>query len=149
MRWFVGIAILAPLLVGGNPRQTGPNNLGSRDCLFAADPNLVVGRLLVCLRVEVGRSLIHTRTWHDPDGDPAQVRILKGPPGAQIINRPKTHSYTILWTPRQVQTCAIVVQATDQPAHGQPLSDTGTILVHVVPLEHRLVPHGCGGPPQS
>lgn len=149
MRWLVSMAILAPLLVGGNPRQAEPNGLRLEDCPFAVDPNLVVGRLLACLRVEVGQSLMHTRTWYDPDDDPAQVRILQGPAGARIVNRPKTTSYTILWTPRQIQTAAIVVQVTDRPAHGKPLSDTGTILVQVVPPEHRLAPQACGGSPQS
>lgn len=149
MRWCVSIAILAPLLVGGTARQTEPDYHYPKlaDCPFAVDPNLVVGKLLACLQVEVGHQLIHTRPWHDPDGDPAQVRILKGPPGVQIVNRPYTHSYTILWTPRQIQTCALVVQITDQPAHGKPLSDTGTILVQVVPRGHRLAAHGCGGLP--
>jgi hypothetical protein len=149
MRGLVSMAVLAPLLVGGSPRQTGPNALRVKDCPFAVDPNLVVGRLLACVQVELGQPLMHTRTWSDPDGDPALVRILKGPQGVQIVNRPKIHAYTILWTPRQVQTRAIVVQVTDQPAHGQPFSDTGTILVQVVPREHGLVPHGCGGTPPS
>jgi hypothetical protein len=142
------MAILVPLLVGGTLRQTEPNGPRLVDCPFAVDPNLVVGKLLACVQAELGQPLIHTRTWYDPDGDPAQVRILKGPEGVRIINRPKTHSYTILWTPRQIQTCAIVVQVTDQPANGKPLSDTGTILVQVVPRGQRLAPHGCGGPPQ-
>jgi hypothetical protein len=150
MRWCVSIAILAPLLVGGTVRQPQPNYRYPTlaDCPFAVDPNLVVGKLLACVQVELGQQMIHTRPWYDPDGDPAQVRILKGPEGVRIINRPLAGSYTILWTPRQIQTCAIVVQVTYQPAHGRPLSDTGTILVQVVPREHRLAPHGCGGPPQ-
>ena len=112
------------------------------------DPNLVVGRLLACVRVEVGQPMIHTRTWHDPDGDPATVTVLHGPAGVRIVNRTRTGSYTILWTPKQIQTCAIVVQVTDQPARGKPKSDIGTIMVQVVPRGSRLAPHGCGGPAQ-
>jgi hypothetical protein len=148
MRWLASTVIFLPLLVGGIPRQTEPNDPRLKDCPFAVDPNLVVGKLLACVRAEVGRSLIHTRTWYDPDGDPAQVRILQGPAEAQIVNRSKTGSYTILWTPRQVGITAIVVEVTDQPAHGRPKSDVGTILVQVVPHGMRLAPHGCGGPPQ-
>lgn len=148
MRWFVSMVILLPLLVGGVPQRAEPNYPRLEDCPFPVDPNLVVGKLLACLRVELGQPMIHTRTWYDPDGDPAQVKILKGPEGARIINRPKTGSYTILWTPRQIMTTAIVVQVTDQPAHGRPKSDTGTILIQVVPRGPRLAPRGCGGPPQ-
>jgi hypothetical protein len=140
--------ILLPLLVGGVPQRAEPNYPRLEDCPFPVDPNLVVGKLLACVRVELGQPMIHTRTWYDPDGDPAQVKILKGPEGARIINRPKTGSYTILWTPRQIMTTAIVVQVTDQPSHGRPKSDTGTILIQVVPRGQRLAPRGCGGPPQ-
>ena len=148
MRWFTTVVILLPLLAGAPAPRTEPSPPALEDCPFAVDPNLVVGRLLACVRVELGQPMIHTRTWHDPDGDPAQVKILKGPEGARIVNRPRTGSYTILWTPRQLQTCAIVVQVTDQPARGQPKSDVGTIVVQVVPRGSRLTPHGCGGPPQ-
>jgi hypothetical protein len=153
--------ILLPLLVGGSPQRAQPNDPRLEDCPFPADPNLVVGKLLACVRVELGQPMIHTRTWHDPDGDPAQVKILKAPPGVRIVNRPRTGSYTILWTPTRIQTCAIVVQVTDQPTHGRPKSDTGTILIQVVPrgqhrapqretspLGSRPAPRGCGGPPQ-
>ena len=161
MRWLVSMVILLPLLVGGTPRRTEPNYPRLEDCPFPADPNLVVGKLLACVRVELGQPMIHTRTWHDPDGDPAQVKILNAPPGVRIVNRPRTGSYTILWTPTRLQTCAIVVQVTDQPTHGRPRSDTGTILIQVVPggqhwapkreispLGSRPAPRGCGGPPQ-
>ena len=112
------------------------------------DPNLVVGRLLGWVRIELGKELIHTRTWRDPEGDPAKVGIIRGPDGVRIVNKPKTGSYTIFWTPRQVETTAIVVQVTDEPLRGKPMSDTGTILVQVVPRGQRLAPRGCGGPPR-
>jgi len=161
MRWLTSLMILLPLLVGSSPQGTEPKYPKLEDCPFPADPNLVVGKLLACIRVEIGEQMIHTRTWYDADGDPAQVKILKGPPGVRIVNRSKVGSYTIYWTPQQAMTTAIVVQVTDQPAKGQPKSDTGTILVQVVPrgqlraLERRtspsnsrLAPRGCGGPPQ-
>lgn len=151
MRWWASITVLLPLLVGGVASGPKPDYQYPKieDCPFPVDPNLVVGKLLACVRVELGQTLVHTRPWYDPDGDPAEVKILKGPAGARIVNRPKAGSYTILWTPRQIETCAIVVQVTDQPAPGQkPLSDVGTILVQVVPRGHRPASHGCGGPPQ-
>jgi hypothetical protein len=147
MRWLISMAILLPLAIGGGLRRAEPNYPKLEDCPFAADPNLVVGKLLACLQVELGQRMIHTRMWYDPEGDPVEVRILKGPEGVQIVNRPKTGSYTILWTPRQVMIAAIVVQATDQPVRGRPGSDTGTILVQVLPGRQRLVPRGCGAPP--
>lgn len=148
MRWITSMVVLLPLLVGGVPQPAGPNELRLEDCPFPVDPNLVVGKLLACVRVELGQPMIHTRPWHDPDGDPAVVTILHGPEGVRIVNRSRTGSYTILWTPRQIQTCAIVVQVTDQPAQGQPKSDVGTIVVQVVPRGSRLTPRGCGGRPQ-
>jgi hypothetical protein len=150
MRWLASMTVLLPLLLGGVASRPGPNYQYPKleDCPFAVDPNLVVGKLLACVRVELGQTLIHTRPWYDPEGDPAEVKILQGPAGARIVNRTRTGTYTILWTPKQIQTCAIVVQVTDQPAHGKPLSDVGTILVQVVPRGHQSAPHGCGGPPQ-
>jgi hypothetical protein len=148
MRWLASMMTLLPLLVGRAAPRTEPNYPRLEDCPFAVDPNLVVGRLLACVQVEVGRQLIHTRTWSDPEGDPAEVRILKAPQGVQIVNRPKVHSYTILWTPTRIETTAIVVEATDQPARGKPASSVGTILVQVVPHGQPPAPRGCGGPPQ-
>ncbi len=146
MRWLMSMVVLLPLAVGSSLRQAEPNYPKLEDCPFAVDPNLVVGKLLACLRVELGQQMIHTRTWRDPEGDPVEVKILKGPAGVRIVNRPKSGSYTILWTPRQIMVAAIVVQATDQPKRGRPGSDTGTILVQVVPGRQRLAPRGCGGP---
>jgi hypothetical protein len=148
MRWLASMMTLLPLLVGRAAPRTEPNCPRLENCPFAVDPNLVEGKLLACVQVQVGRQLIHTRTWSDPEGDPAEVKILKAPPGVQIINRPKVHSYTILWTPTQIMTTAIVVQATDRPARGQPASSVGTILVQVVPRGQHPAPHGCGSPPQ-
>jgi len=140
--------VLLPLLVGGTAGTGEPNYPNLKDCPFPVDPNLIVGKLLACVRVELGQSLIHTRTWHDPEGDPADVEILQGPEGARIVNRGKISSYTILWTPRQIVTTAIVVRVTDRPATGQPMSDIGTIVVQVAPPRRRAAPRGCGGPPQ-
>ncbi len=148
MRWLASTMILLPLLVGGAAPRTEPNYPGLEDCPFAVDPNLVVGKLLACVRVEVGGRLIHTRTWSDPEGDPVEVKILRAPQGVQIMNRPKVYSYTILWTPTRIETAAIVVQATDRPARGKPASSVGTILVQVVPRGQKPAPRGCGGPPQ-
>jgi len=148
MRWFASMMTLLPLLIGSAAPRTEPNYLRPEDCPFAVDPNLIVGKLLACVQVGVGQRLIHTRTWSDPEGDPAEVKILKAPQGVRIINRPKVHSYTIWWTPTQIETTAIVVQATDQPARGKPASSVGTILVQVVPHGQRPAPRGCGGPPQ-
>ena len=148
VRWLASAMILLPLLVGSSAPRTEPKYPRLEDCPFAVDPNLVVGKLLAWVRMEVGRQMIHTRTWSDPEGDPADVKILKAPQGVQIINRPKVRSYTILWTPTQTMTTAIVVQVTDRPARGQPASSTGTILVQVVPRGQRPAPRGCGSPPQ-
>jgi hypothetical protein len=148
MRPIAGLLILLPLLVGGNAPGPDPNYSRIEDCPFKVDPNLVVGKLLGWVRIELGKELIHTRTWRDPNGDLAKVEIVSGPDGARIVNKPKTGSYTIFWTPRQIQTTAIVVRVTDDPRSGQPKSDTGTILVQVVPRGQRQGPRGCGSPPR-
>src|SRR5512133_2750086 len=103
MRPIAGLLILLPLLVGGNAPGPDPNYPRIEDCPFKVDPNLVVGKLLGWVRIELGKELIHTRTWHDPNGDLAKVEIVSGPDGARIVNKPKTGSYTIFWTPRQIQ----------------------------------------------
>ena len=74
MRWLAGMMTLLPLLVGSAAPQTEPNGLRLENCPFAADPNLVVGKLLACVQVEVGRRLIHTRTWSDPWESPTWRR---------------------------------------------------------------------------
>lgn len=147
MRWLASAAVVMPLLIGGVPCPE-PNYPDIRACPFPADPNLVVGKLLDCVRLEVGRSFIQTRTWCDPEGDPARAEILAGPAGVRIINKVRTKSYTVLWTPRQPMTAAIVVRVTDEPARGTPKSTDGTILVQVVAPERRFAPRLCGGPPQ-
>jgi len=148
MRRIAGLLILLPLLIGGKTEYPEPHYPALDDCPFEVDPNLVVGKLLGWVRVELGKELIHTRTWYDPNGDLANVEIASGPEGVSIVNRPKTGSYTVLWTPRQVQTCAIVVRVTDIPRTGVPKSDTGTILVQVVPRGRPRTPRGCGAPSQ-
>lgn len=148
MRWLISVIILLPLLVGGSTPRPEPDYPRIEDCPFEVDPNLVVGKLLACVRIELGKELIHTRTWFDPNSDPAKVSIVSGPEGVQIVNKPKTGSYTIFWRPRQIQTTAIVVRVTDDPRSGEPKSDTGTILVQVVPRGQRIAPKGCGSPPR-
>ncbi len=140
--------VLLPLLVGGKTKCPEPHYPAIEDCPFEVDPNLVAGKLLGWVRVELGKELIHTRTWCDPNGDVAQVEVVSGPDGLQIVNRPKTSSYTLLWRPKEVQTCAVVVRVTDIPPVGQPMNGTGTILVQVIPRGKRLTPRGCGGPSQ-
>jgi hypothetical protein len=149
MRWLASLAVVAPLLIGsgGNPCPEPPP-FDIRNCPFRADPAMVVGKLLDCVRLEVGRPFTQTRTWCDPEGDPARAEILAAPKGVQIINKPRISAYTLLWTPRQIMTAAIVVRVTDEPAHGQPASSTGTILVQVVPRGQHVVPKGCGGQPR-
>lgn len=144
-RWLAGLAILMPLLIGSNPPSSEPNFPDLTDCPFEAAPNLVVGKLLACVQVKLGEQFVHTRTWYDPDGDPAEVRLLSCPNGVRLINRSKVASYTILWTPAQLMTAAIVVQVTDKPRSGVPKSDTGTILVQVVPRKRSFASGGCGG----
>ena len=98
MRWLAVAAVVTPLLIGSGPPCPEPNTPDIRDCPFTVDPSMVVGKLLDCVRVELGQRFVQTRTWCDPEGDPAR-RILAAPEGVQIINRPKTTSYTVLWTP--------------------------------------------------
>jgi hypothetical protein len=148
MRIAAGILVILPLLVGGSPPATTLNSIGAAACPFAYDPNLVEGRLLGWLQVEVGRSITHTRTWYDADEDEGFAEIVKGPPRARLIYRPKVRSYTILWTPQEPQTTAVVVKVTDKPQTGVPKSDTGTILIQVLPHQRRQAPRFCGGPPQ-
>jgi len=45
-------------------------------------------------------------------------------------------------------TAAIVLRVTDRPTLARPKSDTGTLLVQVVPPRKRFVPGLCGGPPR-
>lgn len=147
----LALSILLPLLVDSNAPNPEPVYPRIEDCPFPADPNLVVGKLLGWARVELGQELIHTRTWSDPNGDMARVEIVSGPDGARIVNKPRTGAYTIFWTPKQIMTTAIVVRVTDDPLTGPPLSDTGTILVQVVPRGQRMAVHrggGCGSPPR-
>ncbi len=144
MRILVGVVILLPLVVGSGQRDLP----GAAECPFSFDPNLVEGRVLGWLRGGVGRPITHTRTWSDPDGHEAVVEIIKGPTRARVVNRPKTGSYTILWTPPEPGTTAIVVRVSDKPRTGQPKSDTGTILIQVLPRQARPAPRLCGGPPQ-
>lgn len=148
MRWLVGVAIVMPLLVGSGSPCPEPNYPDFQDCPFSADPNLIVGKLLDCVRVEVGQPFVQTRTWCDPEGDAARAEIVAGPPGAQVINKPRISSYTVLWTPRQPMIAAIVIRVTDDPLRGKPQSTDGTILIEVVPRESGTAPRLCGGPPQ-
>ncbi len=147
-RTLASIVVLLPLLVGGSGPYQEPKYPNVEDCPFEVDPNLIVGRYLGWLRVEVGQRLTHTRTWFDPEGDPATAEIVAGPEGVQLVNRPKVSAYTLLWTPRQPGIAAIVVRVTDNPSNARPQSTTGTILVQVVPRGYKPAPKGCGSPPR-
>jgi len=147
-RTLASMVVLLPLLVGTSRRCPEPNYPAVEECPFPVDPNLVVGKLLGWITIEVGQELGHTRTWCDPDGDPARVEVLRGPEGLKLINRPKTASYTLLWRPRHPMTAAIVLRVTDRPTLARPKSDTGTLLVQVVPPRKRFAPGLCGGPPR-
>jgi hypothetical protein len=148
VRWMSCVLVLAPLLVGAAAPCPEPNRPDIRACPFPVDSSLVVGTLLDWVRLEVGQKFTYTRTWCDPDGDPAEVEIVSGPEGVQIVNKPKTGAYTLLWLPRTPMTAAVVVRVTDKPAHGDPNSAIGTILVQVVPRGQRPAPRQCGGQPQ-
>jgi hypothetical protein len=143
----VAIVVL-PLLVGGGVPSAEANRPAIEDCPFEFDPSLVVGQFLGWLRIEVGQTLDHTRTWSDPDGDPARAKLLDGPDGMRLYSRSKLNSYTLLWTPKQPQVVAAVVRVTDEPHTGEPLHSTGTILIQVVPAARRAAPGACGGRPQ-
>jgi len=146
MRWLIGMAVVLPLLVGGSGHPE-PGYPDIKNCPFEVDPNLVVGKFLGCIRLEVGQDLIRTFTWRDAEGDPAEAEILSAPKGVQLINKPRTSSYTLLWTPREPMTAAIVVRVTDKPLDARPQSETGTILIQVVARKPLLAPKGCGGQP--
>lgn len=148
MRWLASAVVLLPLAAGGPIPCPEPNYPNIRNCPFPVDPNVVQGRLLGWVCLEIGESLRYTRTWCDAEGDPAEAEILAGPDGVQIVNKPKTSSYTLLWTARQAMTTAIVIRVTDQPARGEPKSSVGTILVQVVPRGRHVAPKGCGSPPR-
>jgi hypothetical protein len=147
MRALVGVAILLPLLIGTSSPSPGSDAPTLEDCPFEVDPHLVTGKLLGWVEVEVGQQLAHTRTWSDPDGDSASVEIVAGPEGVKLINKPRIRSYTILWKPKQLMTTAVVVRVTDKPVTGQPESQTGTLLVQVIPAARRRPPSLCGGQP--
>ena len=146
-RWLASVMILLPLLVGGGQRSRPTAGPGIKDCPFRVDPNLVEGKYLGCVRLEVGQAFVRTGIWSDAEGDPAQVEILRAPAGVQLVNRPKTSSYTLLWTPRAPMMAAIVLRITDKPVGARPMSQTGTIIVQVVPRRLGLAPKGCGGQP--
>jgi hypothetical protein len=148
MRTLTSVLVLLPLLVGVQNPCPEPNYPPLADCPFPADPSLVTGKLLGWVRVELGGELIHTRTWCEPDGNPADVEIVSGPDGLELIERTKTHSYTLLWRPKEPGVVPIVVRVTDRPRRGQPLSDTGTILVQVVSSAKRPAASPCGGQPR-
>ena len=147
MRALAGILILLPLLVGASATNPPSEGTGDQTCPFSYDPALVEGELLGWLVAEVGQTIDHTRTWSDPDDDEATVEIVKGPRNALLVNRPKTHSYTIIWTPRQPEIIPIVLRITDNPPSGQPQSTVGTLLVQILP-PHRSSRSPCGGRPQ-
>jgi hypothetical protein len=147
-RTLLSLAVLLPLVIGtsGAPEAAGPFRL--EDCPFPVDPNLVVGKLLGWVQIELGEQLAHTRTWSDPDGDSARIEIVSAPAGVKLINKPKINAYTLLWRPTSVTTAAIVVRITDKPVTGQAKSDTGTLLVQVVPARKKTTRGLCGGPSQ-
>jgi hypothetical protein len=149
VRWLAGAVVVLPLLIGGAVPCPEPNYPDITKGPFPVDPNMVQGQLLDWIRLEVGQRWVHTRTWCDPEGDPARAEIVSAPEGVQIVNKPKISSYTLLWTPAEPMLAAIVVRVTDMPLRGQPTSNTGTILVHVVAPEQRPASGGCASQPQK
>lgn len=143
----VGMLVL-PLLVGSGAPCPEPNEPVIEDCPFAFDSQLVVGQFLGWVCVEAGQTLDHTRTWCDPDDDPAKAELLDGPDGMRLYNKPKISSYTLVWTPKRAGVFAAVVRVTDEPRSGKPADSTGTILIQVVTPARRAAPGLCGGPPR-
>ena len=146
IRVLAGAMVVLPLLLGGGAPSGEPNQPAIEDCPFEFDPSLVIGKFLGCLLAEAGRQFVHTRTWRDPDGDSARVKLLDAPDGMQLYNKTKMSSYTLVWTPTRPQIAAVVVRVTDQPFAGEPASSTGTILIQVVAPQRRASPGLCGGP---
>lgn len=148
VRALAGIIFLLPLWLGASSPGETSRDVDAEACPFAFDPNLVEGKLLGWIVVEVGRSIKQTRTWSDPDGDDAMVEIVKGPRNALLVNHPKTSSYTIRWTPQRPQTTSIILRVTDNPSSGVPQSVTGTLLVQVTEPHRDMPPRLCGGAPR-
>ncbi len=146
MRWLISIMVVLPLLMGSS-KSPEPGYTSLKDCPFTVDPSLVVGKFLGCVRLTVGQNLVRTLTWQDAEGDPADVELIAAPQGVQLVNKPRTSSYTLLWTPKQPMTAAIVVRVTDKPHGAKPQSATGTLVVQVVASKPLLAPKGCGGQP--
>jgi hypothetical protein len=147
-RVLTSVIVVLPLLLESGSPCPEPNLPAVRDCPFEFDPNLVVGQFLGWLRIEAGQQLVHTRTWCDPDGDPARAELLDAPEGMRLYSKPKIASYTLLWTPTRPQTVAVVLRVTDEPRSGEPASSTGTILIQVVAPGRRTAPGLCGGQPR-
>jgi len=142
----VAIVVL-PLLLRGAPCPE-VNLPAMEDCPFAFGPSLIVGQYLGWIRVEAGRQLVHTRTWCDPDDDPARAELLAGPDGMRLFNKPRISSYTLVWTPKRAGVFAAVVRVTDEPRSGEPAGSTGMILIQVAAPARRVAPGLCGGPPR-
>ena len=58
MRRIAGLLILLPLLIGGEAPHPEVHYPDIKDCPFEVDPNLVEGKLLGWVRVELGKELI-------------------------------------------------------------------------------------------
>jgi hypothetical protein len=145
IRMLAATIIVLPLLLGG-ATTSEPNSAAIEDCRFSVDPSLITGAFLGCLQVEVGRELVHTRTWSDPDGDSARVELLDAPEGMAIYNKPQLNSYTLVWTPTTPRIVPVVLRITDQPRAGKPAHATGTLLIQVLAPQRRTAGGLCGGP---
>ena len=146
-RTLIALIVLLPLLVGNEPNCPEPDYPRIEDCPFEVDPGLIEGVFLGWLRTELGREMDYTGTWCDENGDLVVLEILDGPPALTLINRSRTASYTLLWTPTRLGVQRIVIRITDKPAIALPESNVGTILLEVVPARHALGPRVCGGQP--
>lgn len=98
---------------------------------FVYDPNMAAYKIIGVVSMVAGEHMRERIGYDDPDDDPIRATLLAGPAGFAIEGQDR--EWFIGWTPQleQIGLHYIDIRIIDIPPAGDPLADSGTILIMV------------------
>lgn len=98
---------------------------------FTYDPNAPAHKVIGAISITAGKELRERIVYNDPDDDPITATTIACPTGFVVEGQGK--DWFIKWAPQldQLGIHYVDIKIVDVPQGGDPLSDSGTILIMV------------------